>query len=197
MRAASLIFLLLSCTQTKNANDEASVPSNDSVVGAPAGKKDYSQLPLHEEKIQVTFDTTLFDASIFPNYKFESTIDSIYPLITFMAEGPPSSPGDDSEGGSYHRLVITTSGIQNRIYIESGDMNLNGEYRSIGSRRLIDDAEFVEKFSIQGKLSGVTFIDWNSWDSFVLEIGGIEYIFKDIGNNPVTIQVANKNPGHN
>jgi len=192
MRSALLIILLFACRQTANKDvrpdtDSISVISGDTQAKSLEGEN--SQVRFQEEKIRVTHDTTLFDASIFPSYKFESTVDSIYTLITFMTAGPPSPPGEDSEGGSYHRLVITTSGTQNGIYIESGEMNFEGGGRSIFLRKLIDDGEFVEKFSIQPRLSGVTFGYWRDWNSFVIEINGVEYIFKDIENSPVTVQV--------
>jgi hypothetical protein len=196
MRSAFLIiFLLFGCKQAVNndtrfderAIDTVAVKSviSDTLVANTNGtaSKD-SMMPLREEKIH-TFN------SWHPDFgSTSSTQDTIYNLISFMTEGPKDT-SDDSEESQFFRLVITTSESTYSIYIEHGAMNLRGGGREILLRRLIDDAEFIKKFSIGEGLAHVKFDNWTSWDSFVLNINEVKYIFKDIGNNPMTIQRTN------
>ena len=55
-------------------------------------------------------------------------------------------------------------------------------------RRKINEDDLYSNFPIKGEFSEVEFVKWNSWNSFILKIQEIEYLFSDAHNTPVKVE---------
>ena len=115
----------------------------------------------------------------------------IYGWVSFMSKGDlflnDSQKEMEFPKGEVLRLLITTSGNYNGIYIEGG---IQGEGRrmELKWRRKINEDDLYSNFPIKGEFSEVAFVKWNSWNSFTLKIQGIEYLFSNAQNTPVKVE---------
>ncbi|WP_397447798.1 hypothetical protein [Polaribacter sp. R77954] len=89
---------------------------------------------------------------------------------------------------NFYRIIITTSGIYNGIYIEKGIESENGGGTKIIWKRLVNEDDFYSNFSLKGEFSGVEFIKWNSWNSFIVKIQGKEYQFNGIEKTEIKVE---------
>jgi hypothetical protein len=120
----------------------------------------------------------------------------IYNWITGINKGdlfiPENQKREEFPIGEFYRLIITTSEIYNGIYIEKGIESENGGGTKIVSKRLINEDDLYSNFSLRGEFAGITFVKWNSWNSFVLKIHGENYNFTQIDKTEIKVEMLKK-----
>jgi hypothetical protein len=181
VRSAFLITILLFACQQADNQGEATV-STDSTAVSSEGDTHHAEPDIEIQAIEI-MDSIVYDKEKIRT--FDRTSDDIYPWITTLDEGPFNETDSTFE---FFRIVITTSEIYNGIYIERCSQGLEGGGRRIKWRRLIDDEELTEKFSLRGEFAGVTLRGWRGWNSFALNILGDKYVFVELENELVTVQ---------
>lgn len=116
----------------------------------------------------------------------------IYDWISFMSKGDlfisENLKEKEFPKGEVLRLIITTSEIYNGIYIESGIQSEGGEKMSIKWRRKMNEDDFYTNFSLTGEFTGIEFLKWTSWNSFVLKIQGKKYLFTEVQKTTVKVE---------
>lgn len=119
----------------------------------------------------------------------------IYKWITTISKGelfiPENQNLKEFSIGEFYRLIITTSEIYNGIYIEKGIESENGGGTKIVWKRLINENDLYSNFNLRGEFSGVKFVKWNSWNSFILKIQGEKYKFNHIEKKGIEVEKMN------
>lgn len=109
-----------------------------------------------------------------------------YQWITFLSEGEINWEGQ--YGGVAFRVAITTSEIYNDIYIEKVSMGEEGGNKNIEWKKLVDRDDLIDNFGLEGEFTGVEFVKWITWNSFVLNIHDKRLLFKEIEPNRILIE---------
>ena len=117
---------------------------------------------------------------------------NIYKWITTISKGelfiPENQKKEEFLIGEFYRLIITTSGIYNEIYIEKGIESENGGGTKIIWKRLVNENDLYSNFDLTGEFSGIKFIKWNSWNSFTLRIQRENYRFNKIHKTEIEVE---------
>jgi hypothetical protein len=123
---------------------------------------------------------------------FDKSEKDIYKWITTISKGdlfiPENQNNKEFPNGEFYRLIITTSGIYNGIYIEKGSESENGGGTEIVWRRSVNEDDLYSNFQLTGEFSDINFIKWNSWNSFILRIQGENYLFNKIDKTEIEVQ---------
>ncbi|MGY5353553.1 hypothetical protein [Wenyingzhuangia sp. IMCC45467] len=116
----------------------------------------------------------------------------IYKWITSISKGnlfiAENQKKEEFPVGEFYRLIITTSEIYNGIYIEKGIESENGGGTKIIWKRLVNEDDLYSNFHLKGEFSGVEFVKWNSWNSFILKIQGEKYKFNNINKKGIIVE---------
>jgi hypothetical protein len=116
----------------------------------------------------------------------------IYNWITTISKGelfiPENQKTKEFPIGEFYRLIITTSEIYNGIYIEKGIESESGGGTKIIWKRLVNENDLYSNFHLRGEFSGVEFVKWNSWNSFILKIQGEKYKFNHIDKKGIEVE---------
>ena len=117
---------------------------------------------------------------------------NIYNSITYINKGdlfiPENEKREEFPVGEFYRLIITTSEIYNGIYIEKGIESENGGGTKIVWKKHINEDDLYSNFSLRGEFAGITFVKWNSWNSFILKIQGENYKFTEIDKKKLKVE---------
>ncbi len=122
------------------------------------------------------------------------TVGSIdYRWISFLTEGEITWLSDsvqktDSIVGYSFRIVITTSEVYNRIYIEKVIVGEEGCCKRVLSTRAIDMHQYQRKFGIKGEMAGINFSKWLSPTSFQFQQFNRKFNITNIDKRDVSIK---------
>jgi len=109
-----------------------------------------------------------------------------YKWITFLSEGETN--WDGYNGGVAYRAILTTSEINNDIYIEKVSVGEDGGGKKIEWKRLVDRYNLIANFALRGEFSGVVFIKWTTWNSFELNIQDKRLLFKNLESDKIQVK---------
>jgi len=105
-----------------------------------------------------------------------------YTSITFLSEGETYwlESNTESEKGFAFRAVITTSEIYDNLFVEEVGYGEERGGKKILKRIKIDLNTIMTNLKLKGEISGVEFVKWLTWNSFVIKLQNVNIEIRDI-----------------
>jgi hypothetical protein len=126
------------------------------------------------------------------NFKTKQENQDYYAYITYLSQGPIdwlTETVDNVDGYSY-RFIIVTSEIYENLYIEKISLGYEGNSKKLLFKRKIPLDEVFQKFGVEGERSGIEFIKWIDFTSFIIRFHSTNYVVSDIVNENIKIKTA-------
>jgi hypothetical protein len=113
-----------------------------------------------------------------------------YPWISFLSLGPYEwleKPQTPEIHGRAYRIVVTTSEIYDKVYVEEITVGDEGCCQRVRKTRQFDLNAFAKKYRFFGEQSGFKFLRWTGAKSFEFKYQGHTFTMSHIDKDNVTI----------